>query len=415
MESKIYKMIFLLVFTTMNANAQTQLEQHLQTLTTSHKGIKVMESRVQASKQEARKVGYLPDPEVNLGFFVLPVETRVGAQRLKLSVSQALPWSGTFKQQRRVADKKAALSQTKIPVLENQLKWQFKKSYYPLYMLHHDSLIYVKNLEILAIYEKLTRQKYEAGKTSMVNLIRVRTEIRRVKTDLKLLNLKKQRLRALLRGLLFLPDKQPVAIDDSLAPPRLPFVGNTQGFLDSAYQHFPQFEVWKAQHELLESKNRMTYYKNKPRFKIGLNYINVSARTDMEVANNGRDVLMPQIGIKIPISRKQYRAERQQLDIWQEELKLKAEVLKNDMSSRLSQQIERHRLADVQKTLYVRQITDIKEAIRIQTIAFASSGQGFEEILRFQQQILNYQLAANQASLKQYLIVAQLEFLLGRK
>ncbi|EAY29837.1 hypothetical protein M23134_05710 [Microscilla marina ATCC 23134] len=399
---------------TSSGKSQTILQQHLQKLLFNHQGIKVIEIQQLAAQKQAGMVGYLPDPEVGLGIFALPVETRLGAQRFRFSVSQALPWKGTLKQQRVIAQKQAKVVATRIPVLQNRLIWQFKKSYYPLYMLRQDSLLYVKYLDILSVYQKLTRQKYETGKASMVDIIRVRTETRQINTQLQLLSLKCQEFTEALKGLLFLEGNQVIAVDDSLGSPKRLLINSPGIFVDSAYQSNPQFGVWESQAQLLESKHWMTQLMSKPTIKFGLDYINVSARSEVDIPQNGRDALMGRVGVKIPLNQKTYRVERQQIRIQQEELKLKASVLKNNLRSRFQQLLVSYELTQTQLRLYKQQITDVQEAIRIQSTTFASSGKGFEEVLRFQQQILKYELARNKVLLKQFMIKAEIEMLLGK-
>lgn len=397
-----------------SGKAQTVLQQHLQMLLQNHQGVKVIENQQLAAQQQAGKVGYLPDPEVGLGVFALPVETRLGAQRFRFSVSQALPWKGTLKQQKVIAQKQAQVVATRLPVLQSQLVWQFKKAYYPLYTLRQDSLLYVKYLNILSVYQKLTQQKYETGKASMVDIIRVRTETRQINTQLRLLSLQRQKFTEVLKGLLFRQDDKAITIDDSLSPPQLPFINTPGVFADSASQSNPQFSVWESQAQWLESKHRMTQLRGKPTFKVGLDYINVSARTEVDIPQNGRDALMARVGLKIPINQKSYKAERQQIRIQQEELKLRASVLKNNLRSRFQQLRKGYALTLTQLKLYTQQVVDVQEAIRIQTTTFASSGKGFEEILRFQQQILKYELAKNKVLLEQFMIKAEMEMLLGK-
>ncbi|MDZ7774712.1 MAG: hypothetical protein U5L09_03395 [Bacteroidales bacterium] len=47
--------------------------------------------------QEIPQASSLSDPAFSLGVFLSPVETRVGAQRTKFSLTQMFPWFGTLK------------------------------------------------------------------------------------------------------------------------------------------------------------------------------------------------------------------------------------------------------------------------------------------------------------------------------
>ena len=49
--------------------------------------------------QKTAQVNALPDPTLSLGYFLSPIETRVGAQRARAELSQMFPWFGTLRRQ----------------------------------------------------------------------------------------------------------------------------------------------------------------------------------------------------------------------------------------------------------------------------------------------------------------------------
>jgi len=66
-------------------------------------GLKAMQLDYQSALQKAGQVNDWPDPTVNVGIGVLPVETRLGAQRFKIGVSQMIPWKGLLDAKSNVA------------------------------------------------------------------------------------------------------------------------------------------------------------------------------------------------------------------------------------------------------------------------------------------------------------------------
>ena len=59
--------------------------------------------RWRAALERVPQVTALPDPRVSWGYFVNPVETRVGAQRQRAGLSQTLPWFGKLELRGNVA------------------------------------------------------------------------------------------------------------------------------------------------------------------------------------------------------------------------------------------------------------------------------------------------------------------------
>ncbi len=58
--------------------------------------LKIFEKEYLAALEKAPQVSQLPDPEAGIGVFPLPVETRLGAQILRVGATQMFPWKGTL-------------------------------------------------------------------------------------------------------------------------------------------------------------------------------------------------------------------------------------------------------------------------------------------------------------------------------
>ena len=56
--------------------------------------VRALQLEYEAALQRAPQVSQLPDPEVGLGIFALPVETRLGPQWVRLGATQMFPWKG---------------------------------------------------------------------------------------------------------------------------------------------------------------------------------------------------------------------------------------------------------------------------------------------------------------------------------
>ena len=91
---------FLWAFFTRETVAQ-QLETYLQEATANNPGLRASHANFQAAVQKAAQAGQLPSPTVSVGYFVTPVETRVGPQQLSFGFSQNLPGLGYLTAQKK--------------------------------------------------------------------------------------------------------------------------------------------------------------------------------------------------------------------------------------------------------------------------------------------------------------------------
>ena len=70
-----------------------------------------------------------------------------------------------------------------------------------------------------------------------------------------------------------------------------------------------------------------------PKLGVGLDYAIVGKRTDMEVADNGKNILMPMVSVSIPIFRKKYKAAEKEAQLMQENYSLQKEETINSLTS----------------------------------------------------------------------------------
>ena len=99
MELGIIVQIFVIVLVfasiTSFATAQEQLNNYLEQAAEKNPGLKARFNEYMAALEVVPQSNSIPDLQVAFGYFIKPVETRVGPQRFKISVSQMLPWFGT--------------------------------------------------------------------------------------------------------------------------------------------------------------------------------------------------------------------------------------------------------------------------------------------------------------------------------
>ena len=100
-------LIVILVFITGSATAQNNLNKYLETAAQNNPGLKAKFNEYLASLEVIPQVGVLPDPQLAFGYFIQPVETKVGPQRAKISVTQMFPWFGTLDAKEDVAIQKS--------------------------------------------------------------------------------------------------------------------------------------------------------------------------------------------------------------------------------------------------------------------------------------------------------------------
>ena len=91
------KYILLIVFFgSISLHAQT-LDDYFKIASENNPELQKKYKDFEMAMKKIPQVSSLPDPNLSIGVFISPVETRVGPQIAKVSLSQMFPWFGTLK------------------------------------------------------------------------------------------------------------------------------------------------------------------------------------------------------------------------------------------------------------------------------------------------------------------------------
>ena len=190
------KLLIICLFGAFNFSlfSQTPLDGYLEKAAGQNPNLKAKFNMYLAALEKVEQQGSLPDPTVSFGYFISPVETRVGAQRFKAGLSQMFPWRGTLPKQKQLAASFAQVKFEEFQAAKNQLFLEIKNSYLALFELEKQIEINATNLELLKSFEPILKTKYESNLASLTDLVRVQIKIDEATTQLELLKLNREPL-----------------------------------------------------------------------------------------------------------------------------------------------------------------------------------------------------------------------------
>lgn len=353
--------------------------------------LKALEKEYLAVLEKAPQVNQLPDPEVSLGLFVLPTETRLGPQRIAFGAMQMFPWKGTLDAREAVVLSMAKATYERIAATKLDLVYQVKTAYFQLYELEESMKIIKGNIEIFNALESLTLSKTENGKGSLADVLRVQLKIAELEQQLKIINNQKRGALAQLNQVLARPVDTPVQVTEIFSLAVMTF--DKDLLRKNIWENHPGLRMFARQQETAQKEINLNTLNGKPTFGVGMDYIMVGKRNDMSPEGNGRDILIPKVKVSIPIYRKKYTAKAQE-----EQLKMAAlENRKEDVLLKFLARIEKayadHEDAVLKLELYQKQITTTKAVIYILQESYSNSGSSFDELLRLENDLINYDMS----------------------
>ena len=364
------------------------LEDYQKIAAENNPGLQGRYKEFKAALEKVPQVSSLPDPTLSFGYFISPVETRVGPQQAKFSLSQMFPWFGTLEAQGNAAALMAQAKYQSFIDARNKLFYQVADAYYPLYELDEQLRLQRENLEILESFMTLAQSKYENNQSSMVDVLRVDIMIKDARTNIDILEDKRQPLLTRFNNQLNRDASETVSIVDTINVSPLP-----DGYRrDSLLINHPLLEELSLKEEAMKEQEKAAIRKGLPSFGLGLDYVLVGERTDMDLADNGQDALMPMVTVSLPIFRGKYKAAKEEARIMQEAYRDMRQEMANNLGSAYEMvwfEMEKQRQ---NLDLYREQIDETGQALKLLFTSYSNNGNDFEEVLRMQQQLLKYQM-----------------------
>ena len=383
------------------------LEDYFKIAAENNPGLQAVYKEYEAALQKVPQVSTLPDPTFSFGYFISPVETRVGPQRARLSLSQMFPWFGTLKAQ---GDAAALMAEAKLQNFidaRNQLYFRVAAAYYPLVELKDWSNIEQENINILESYKTIATQKFRNGTGTMVDVLLVDIMLKDAETNLVILRDKEKPLLTTFNMLLNRPGNEIVLINDSEKAEIL-----SDNFRkDSLIASNPKLRALELNLEASKATVVAARKQGSPKIGLGLDYVIVGERSDLSMPDNGKDAIMPMVSASIPIFRGKYRASMNEAQLMQESYANQKQEVTNTLISKyemvwfeIQQQLQL-------LSLYEQQIQTSQQSLNLLFTSYGNSGKEFEEVLRMQQQLLKYKKMSATALVQYHIAIAKINYI----
>lgn len=252
-----------------------------------------------------------------------------------------------------------------------------------------------------------TSSSMNGGGSGMSDVLRVRIEIKELENTLALLEDSRLLLQAEFNQLLNREYDHQVTISDTLAETSVPF--ERRAILDSILQNNPMLKMLDAEEEAYEAQKKMARLEGRPMLGAGVNYMPFSPRTENGMPMGGNDMVMPMLRLTIPIYRKKYNALQKEAELKQLAVQQRRENTVNQLTTRWSTALRDLDDATRRTKLYREQTDLARQTLNLLMTSYATDGRDFEEVLRVQQQLLDYQLKLITSIVDQHVTIAMLE------
>jgi len=441
------KLIILASIITLSFSAYSQdsLTVYLELAAKNNPTVLQKLAEYEASLQKVPQVGSLPDPELNLGVFLSPMELVGGKQVADIRLMQMFPWFGVLK---NAKDEMSLMAKAKFESFREaklQVYYDVQQSWNELQKVQQSVLISENNLEILRTLERLSLVKFKAasiggsassgpsssggnqqtaasgspgmntmgggnagnsptstpaampsspmssnGSSGLADIYRIQMEIAELENGISLQKDQLQTISARLNGFMNRKPQTPVLLTEKLTIDSLGFSLATVS--DSMFSGSPMLGMLEYEQKSLDARQQMVSKMGYPMVGLGLNYSLIKKDpAAMAPDMNGVDMIMPMVTVTLPIYRKKYKAMQEEVKLQKEATQQNYQATTNALQTEYYEAIQLYQDARRRMKLYQNQADLANKSLNILLKSFSSSGSGLTDLLRIRQQTLDYE------------------------
>lgn len=422
----------------------------------------------QAALQKIPQASSLPDPQLEMGFYLSPMELMAGNQVVDVKLMQMFPWFGVLK---NAKDEMSLMAKAKYEAFVDaklQLYFDVQSIWFDLYKVRQNLIISANNLELLKTIERLAIAKLKtgsisnasnsasgkmqgngasglsassggmsdgmnnnarssglvtsakangvsapmnaamsSGNSSLVDIYRIQTEIQELENSILLLKNEEQIIQSKFNSQLNRNLQLPVAVINSLPVEPLDIAYLTVS--DSMFVNNPMLTMLKYDQLSIDARKRMQQKMGLPMVGVGLNY-SVISKSEMSTSPmNGQDMIMPMLSVTLPIYRKKYKAMQTESSYLKAASENNYVATANALKIAYLEALQQYHDAKRRIKLYQNQRELTQKSVDILLKSFAASTVGLTEIVQVQQQMLDYEMKEVEAVVEYNKAISQLK------
>ena len=380
-----FSLLILIAQTAMNQSLNYYLEVALQ----KNPDLKAAYFSFEAQLEKVEQVKFLANPNLSFGYFILPVETRLGSQQTKISLNQMFPWFGTLSSKQDVASLMAKAQFEQFRYKQALLTFKVKTAYYnyleavELLEIHH------QNLDIVRSHKNMARIAYSNDKIENTEVLEANLMLDEITNNIHILEQRLNLLKRSFNRLLNRSDSLEI-MATALAAPTYFEINNNP---DSLLSNHPKIVALEQQIAAAIIDENVARKNGLPKIGVGIDYMIIQPIDGSNVKNNGKDALMPMVSLSLPIFRKKHQSQTREIQLYQKQLAFQKTELQNTLAIEWSIAQNKRFESQAQYNLDEKRIQNAHQEITFAFSDFKVANENFKNILESQRNLLKFKLS----------------------
>ena len=380
-----FLLLMLIAQTAMNQSLDYYLEIALQ----KNPDLKASYFSFEAQLEKVEQVKFLVNPTLGFGYFISPIETRLGSQQTKISLSQIFPWFGTLSAKKDVASLMAAAQFEEFRNKQALLAFEVKTAYYKYLEALELLEIHQQNLSIVKSHANMAKIAYSNGKSKNTEILEANIMLDEITSNIYILNKRLNLLKKSFNRLLNRSD----SLEITAATLAVPIDFEINEDPDSLLSNHPKLTDLEKQMAAAIIDENVVRKNGFPQIGLGFDYMIIQPLDGPTIKNNGKDALMPIFSLSLPIFRKKYQSQTREIRLYQKQLEAQKIQLQNTLAIEwISTQNQRFE-SKAQYDLNRQRIQNANQEINFALNNLKNDNINFKNILESQNNLLKFKLS----------------------
>jgi outer membrane protein TolC len=317
-----------------------------------------------------------------------------------------IPWFGTITARENYAETLADAEYIEVVIAKRKLALSVSQSYYRLYALKAKQSVLDDNIELLDTYELLALSSLEVGNASAVDVLRLQIRQNELVERKEVLGQDILAEQSVFNQLLNRDENIKVVVYDALDLPSVdPMVPLNVLNIHPELLKYDELYQSVEQAELLNQKESL------PDLGLGVDYVAVTERPNMDFNDNGKDILMPMVSISIPIFNNRYKSITKQNKLRQQELTAQKNDRRNKLETILVTAISNREASRISYRTQLDNLQQANDAEEILIKSYESGSIDFNDVLDVQELQLKFQISSIESVKNYYVQMAIINYL----
>ncbi len=243
------------------------------------------------------------DPVLRYSYAIEEVETRVGPQEQKFSLSQAIPFPGKLSLKGDIVTREAQMARLEVERQTRDLIVELKEAYYELLYITQAIEITRQNKELVEHLAKIGTTDYAMDGTTLNDVFKAQSQLAQLSYDLILLTEFEQAEITRINSILNRPPE--AVLGKPKAVGYAAFKYTPQELYQSALEHQQELGISELQIEKSQKALSLAKMEYLPNFNLGFSYIDVGEAEPSPLGSlpddSGQDAYGFDFGISIPL------------------------------------------------------------------------------------------------------------------